>query len=390
MAQEVGPTPITQAQREIPEEQLLDLGIEVFTSEELTEDEAKDKGTHPAIRKAEGHFIAYHMKNTLQQTSHWGAIRVMPSEEADVDVRIRGEILESNGEVLALRVEAVDSSGETWFTKSYKHEATAASYTAMVPGEKDAFQDLYNAIANDVVAYKEKLTAEEIREIRTISKLEFAAHFAPEAFGDYVSTSKDGKTVLQRLPADDDPMMERLLRVRGRDHMYVDTLNQYYDGFYQEMWPAYESWRKNNRIERISLRKMKRDAYIRQAVGVLMLATAVALGAGDVDNSGALQSILIVGGGAVIVDGINISRQAEIHRAAVEELSDSFGSEMKPVVMDFEGEQYELTGTVEEQYARWRKLLQEIYYNETGFGPEDPAESKQPLENGSLPQPKTK
>jgi len=386
-AQKVGPTPIAQAQREIPEEQLLDVGIAVFTSEQLTDEEAKDKGTNSEIRKAEGHFMAYHLKNTLQRTSHWGAIRVVPSEGADVDVLVRGEILESDGEGLALKVEVTDSTGETWFTKSYKNEATAASYTGLVPGEKDAFQDLYNAIANDVVAHKEKLTPDEIRTIRTVSKLEFAAQFAPEAFGDYVTTNKKGETTIDRLPADDDPMMERLMRVRSRDHMYVDTLNQYYDGFYQEMWPPYENWRKNSRIERISLRKMKRDAYMRQAAGVLMLAMAVALGAGDVDNSGALQSILILGGGAVIIDGINISRQAEIHRAAIEELSDSFGSEMKSVIMEFQGQQYELTGTAEEQYARWRELLHEIYYTETGFRPQDQTGTSQ--QPGNVPRPQS-
>jgi hypothetical protein len=155
------------------------------------------------------------------------------------------------------------------------------------------------------------------------------------------------------------------------------------------MWSPYQDWRKNNRIERISLRKMKRDAYFRQAAGVLMLAMAVALGAGDVDNTGALQSILILGGGAVIVDGINISRQAEIHRAAIEELSESFGSEMKPVVMEFEGERYELTGTAEEQYARWRELLRQIYYAETGFGPQDPMEPDPQSDSAPVPPPHT-
>ena len=33
----------------------------------------------------------------------------------------------------------------------------------------------------------------------------------------------------------------------------------------------------------------------------------------------------------------------------------------------FEGKQYELTGTAEEQYKRWRELLREIYLAETGF-----------------------
>ena len=32
--------------------------------------------------------------------------------------------------------------------------------------------------------------------------------------------------------------------------MYVDTLNEYYEAFYNDMWPSYENWRKLNMTER--------------------------------------------------------------------------------------------------------------------------------------------
>ncbi len=377
-AHEVGPTAIIQAQEEIPEEELLDVGIAVFRSEEITEEKAKEEGTHPDIRKAERHFMPYHLKNTLQQTSHWGAVRVMPVETPDVDLLLRGEILESNGEHLVLRVEVIDAAGNTWFRKAYEEEAKQSFYKENVPGEKDAFQDIYNAIANDMAAHKKELSQDEIREIRSISRLRFAAGFAPDAFGDYLIRDKEEKFTINRLPADDDPMMARLLQVRDRDHMYVDTLNEYYDGFYNEMWPDYEEWRKANRTEQVALRKMKRDAYIRQGVGALMMAMAIALAAGGVDNSYAIQEGLLLGGGAVMYSGINISKQAEIHRVAIQELSESFGNEMKPVVMEFQGKKYELTGSAEEQYRHWRELLREIYYEETGFGKTDSPQTEQP------------
>ena len=41
-------------------------------------------------------------------------------------------------------------------------------------------------------------------------------------------------------------MMDRLLKIREREYMYVDTLNQQYEEFYDEMWPPYENWRKLN------------------------------------------------------------------------------------------------------------------------------------------------
>jgi len=377
-AHEVGPTSILQAQQEIPEEELLDVGVTVFESKELTEEEAKEEATHPDIRKAECHFVPYHLKNTLQQSSHWGAVRVIPKEAPDVDVLVRGEILESDGERLILKVEVVDATGRTWFRKAYKDKATQNYYSDNVVGEKDAFQDLYNAIANDMADFKKGLGPEQIQKIRTVSKLRFAADFAPDAFGDYLNKQKEDRIEIKRLPADNDPMLARLIQVRQRDHMYVDTLNEYYEGFYNEMWPAYEEWRKANLTEQVAIRKIKRDAYIRQAAGALMMALAIALAAGDVNNTYALQNGLILGGGAIFIDGINISKQAEIHRMAIKELSESFGNEMKPVVMEFQGKRYELTGSAEEQYRHWRELLRKIYLEETGFGPPETPEADHP------------
>jgi hypothetical protein len=38
--------------------------------------------------------------------------------------------------------------------------------------------------------------------------------------------------------------------------------------------------------------------------------------------------------------------------------------------MEFEGQQYELTGSAEEQFKRWRELLEQIYFLETGLDPD--------------------
>jgi hypothetical protein len=366
-AHEVGPTPIMQAEKEIPEDELLDVGILVFSSPEIDEEAAKDEGTHPEIRKAETHFIPYHLKNTLHQSSHWGAVRVLPGETNSVDLLVTGEILASNGEHLVLEIEATDATGRTWLTKTYEKEASEVFYSATVPGEKDAFQDLYNMVANDIANHKKQLSASDVKNIRTVSKLKFARDFAPDAYNDYLKTSDKNQFSINRLPADDDPMIERLLRIREREYMYVDTLNEYYDVFYNEMWPNYEDWREANLAEQKALKKIKREAMVRQLVGALLVAGAVAMGASDINNTGALQAGMIIVGGQVIIDGFNISREAEIHSAAIQELSESFGNEMQPVVMEFQGKQYELTGSAEEQFKRWRELLRKIYQAETGF-----------------------
>ena len=99
-----------------------------------------------------------------------------------------------------------------------------------------------------------------------------------------------------------------------------------------------------------------------------MIAGAIALQAGDIGDTSALSGTLIVGGGQVIVSGINITEQVKIHTAAIQELAESFGAEMRPTVIELEGKRYELVGTAGEQYLEWKDLLREIYFEETGFG----------------------
>jgi hypothetical protein len=369
-AQKVGPTPIHRAKGEIPEAQLLDVGILVFESEELTEEEAEDQGTNLEIRKAEAHYIPYHLKNTLHQSSHWGAVQVVPSESASVDLMVKGTIHESNGKLLMVEVDVVDATGRIWFDKWYVAEASEFFYSGNKVGEKDAFQDLYDTIANDMAAFKSRLTPAEIEKIRIVSQLQFAKDYAPYAFDSYLTRDKENTSVINRLPADGDPMMERLLKVREREYMFLDVMNQYYDSLYKEMWEPYESWRKLNLTELNSMEKVKRDALTRQIIGALLVVGAVAAASSDSSVAGNLSPVIAIIGGQVFIDGYNISKQAEIHAAAIEELSASFGGQMEPAIVEFEGKKYELTGTAEEQYKRLRELLREIYQEETGFDQE--------------------
>ena len=61
-AQEVGPTPIMQAEQEIPEDQLMDVGILVFESKEVDEETTKIHCTRalPGVR-----FVYFRRKPTV-------------------------------------------------------------------------------------------------------------------------------------------------------------------------------------------------------------------------------------------------------------------------------------------------------------------------------------
>lgn len=359
-----------QATREVPEEELLDVGIVVFDPGTVDEKTEKKDGTNDRIRKAEAHFIPHHLKNTLQQTGHWGAVRVLPSPIDHADLLITGRILESDGKNLAVEVSARDATGNTWLRETYRLTAQDPFYTRTEVAQQDVFQPVYNDIANDLVDALAELSPRTRRLIRTTSQLRFAADMAPEPFADYIRVDDRGHVELLRLPSDKDPTMDRLMTVRDREHMYIDTLDEYYERTYRKMWAEYENWRKFNFAEQKALAEVNKQKWNRIIGGGLMIALAIALEVGEVEHTSTVRDVLVLGGGSVVVSGVNVSKQAGMHKAALDELSESFGSEMEPIVVELEGKQVELTGTAQEQFQQWRGILRDRYRAETGFEPE--------------------
>ncbi|MEX2326259.1 MAG: hypothetical protein WD558_00885, partial [Pseudomonadales bacterium] len=69
----------------------------------------------------------------------------------------------------------------------------------------------------------------------------------------------------------------------------------------------------------------------------------------------------------MIKSGMERRREAEIHEESLRELSQSLGAEITPFVLDIEGRTIELTGTADAQYQQWRRILKDIYIEETGL-----------------------
>jgi hypothetical protein len=385
----VRPTPIRTAAAEVPESQLLDVGVALTEVPALSEKQLEKQGTTADIRQSESHFIPYHLKNTLQMSSYWGTVQVVPPGDDNVDLLVATKLNKSNGEIIQLEVEAVDASGRRWLRRKYEAKAESGDYVNTVEGKREVYQDLYNTIANDLSKFKNGLPPEDVERIRAVSQLKFAAEFAPEAYGDYLSEGRNGRVLIDRLPAEGDPLMDRIDRIHAREQMFIDTLNQYYEGFYLEMWEAYENWRRYYLVEQDARREAQADAFWRTVGGALMIAAAVALQVGDVPDTGALSGVLILAGGQVVISGINVSQQVKIHAAAIQELAESFGAEIRPTVVELEGKQYELTGTAAEQYQEWKALLRRIHEEETGFaaGADDEAHRSAPAPGATPARP---
>ena len=95
----------------------------------------------------------------------------------------------------------------------------------------------------------------------------------------------------------------------------------------------------------------------------------------------------IAGGVAGVISGYKKREEAKIHTESIKEISGSFQTEAAPLVVDVEGRTLRLTGTAEQQYAEWRRLLHDLYKEETGLVPTAPvgpaADSKTPAAQSS-------
>ena len=370
---DVEPTRIDMAASELAEAELLDVGIVTFDTGVVAggqeADADADEAVSAEIRAGESRYIPVHLKNTMQRTGHWGAVRVVPAPSEATDVQVTGKILVSDGETLELAVAARDATGRQWFSHVYEASKEADEYGEYRRGDEDPFQDLYNTIANDLARHKAGLDRAAIENIRRVSELRFAAWIAPEVFGSYLSVDEEGIRHVVRLPAADDPMLVRVNRIREREYMLVDTLTSHYDVFYASMWDPYVGWRRSRSEEMEALREVEREALTRQILGGALIAGAIALDIlGGGNNTASLRNVMLVGGAWSIKSGIDMGGQAEIHEDAIRELGVSFESEVKPMVVEVEGQTVELTGSAEAQYADWRRLLEHIYFTETGLG----------------------
>jgi len=363
---------LQRASTEIPEDQLLDVWIELFDPGTLPKDKDDASGLSMDIRQAESRYMPVELRDAMEKTGYWGAVRVVPRDTEGGELVVRGTILVSDGERLELSISALDATGREWFNRRYESEKVASEvYPVSGQPPVEPFQSVYNTIANDLASFRAQLTPGEITAIRRVAQLRFAADIAPDAYAGYLQHDDTGHYAVTHLPAGDDPMYRRVLAIRERDFLLIDTLNGHFDNFYREMQQPYSDWRRTRGEEAASLHEIEQDALKRKLLGVAAIVGAVAIEASSNGSrsasTGILRDAMVLGGIYAIKTGFDKDSETGIHRDAIKELGDSFASETRPLVVEVEGQTHELTGSAEAQYARWRALLKQLYATETGL-----------------------
>ncbi len=411
------PLALDYAKTEIPDSRLLGVRIAVFDPGELPESKDQSSGLSMEIRRAEARFVAIHLKNVMQRTGHWGPVRVVPSSTPHAEVMVDGRILESDGEILKLDVTVRDATGTLWLDREYEGIIDLELYKKAAKARIEPFQYLYHRIANDIASYRATMPLVRVEGVRRVAELRFAVDFAPRAFKGYLKNAEapredaepgigavinifkqDGARPatekryygVARLPAEDDPMLMRVRRVKARDNMLVDTIDLQYDGLYRRLGDPYREWRKSRVVEIDAIRKLEdeRNAQVGRSVAIVL--GAILIEALAASASGGRSRIPVTAGVTGAVAGIAVqmavqavqkaSDDAKIHKAGLTELGESFAADAEPIVFEVEGETVELTGTAEEKFRQWREILAKLHEREVGPDLSESVESVETVE----------
>ncbi len=329
----------------------VDIGIVPFTTRENAVNKAAfGDWIFDEIKLKETQFLPHLLSKALIESDLWGAVRVLPEADPSLVITIRGEIISSTGLDLAVHINATDSSGRVWLAQDYADVAQLSDYpesTRFTYGNRfdganyvDPFHDLYKQVANDLLAARDGLDDGLLAETLQIADLVYARDLAPERFASTLTKNEEGLLRLVTLPAADDPMLARVSDMRYRHHLFIDTVDEYYQTLYEDIQPAYVLWR------RYSLDQTE-ETLSREATPP------------STTTYGDSRSFL------ALSQRYDRFKWSKIYEHEFTELAAGFNNELAPAMLALNGQVHGLSGTMEQQYREWRGILRALFELET-------------------------
>lgn len=313
----------------------LNISISVFQSEREVSGSLYSSAAQ--VRSVEQRYLPFLLKETLTRSGHWGAVRVMPRDDPSAEINVSGTILFSDGVELKLAIRVQDARGKVWFEQVYYDVASELDYAVDPNYQIDPFQDIYNKIANDMSDVLLLINDDTHRQILEVASVRYGMALSPEAFSKYLN-SEEGLFVLVGLPSLDDPVFERVQRIRDSEYLFTDGVDAHYESLHRKLGPTYSWWRYFS-YELI--------------VGNQRLKTIDATRGATRGSWYAMERIY------------KTHKESKMNEDALRELTASFDRETAPIVTEIAGRVVELDGTLDTQYTQWRRLLRQLYLNET-------------------------
>lgn len=296
----------------------------------------RDLQIFPRIREVEAKFLPFVLRETLVESGEWGAVRVVTEPDDAAEIVISGSIVHSDGERLELRVRAVDATGRLWFDRGFSARLSGDGSPTDSGKTGSPYQPLYDAIAKTLQEARQQLDVRALGRIVEISLLRYAVELSPAAFGQYLAEDEQGRYVLRRLPARSDPMLDRIERIRLTEYVITDTVDAKFRELHEEIASTYALWRE---YRRKSVEYDRQNAERAQESG-----TDVAPGSYEAIRNR--------------YDNYKWDRVTAQER---DRLAIAFNNEVGPVVEAMEARIAELETWVDEKYAEWHGLLEQLF-----------------------------
>lgn len=318
----------------------LELGIAVF--DQGLDQAAGDNSVFPSIRKAESLLLPVTLASMLKASGAVSIVRVVHSAQVQLPLLLEGKIRRADGAVLELALTLRGADAGLLLDRVYRDEAEVADYP--VQSGKDPFDDVYRAIANDVQAALAALTPARRDALRRLALMRFAASLAPATFSRFIDSDARGRYTLASFPADDDPMLRRLNRLRRQDQLFIDSVDEQYAELRDEVAQSYALWREY--------------AFELQRYGQSYRAGAAGR-----------RSTARRGSYAAMQQVYASYRKVKIQEQDLRGLVEGFGGESLETVLEVDDGIVRLRGSVARRYEEWRRILARIYALESGARP---------------------
>lgn len=325
---------ITAQKRQPP---YLNVNIAAFTND--TQGTGRLNRIYAPVREVEASYLPVLLRNALDDSGLWGAVRVAPGPNPSAEVQVTARILKSTALELKLHVDVKDSRGTTWLDKDYDDKARGAIYADGNNIGDDAFQNLFIQIANDMYKVRAGLSQDTAGDITRAALLRYADTLSPQSFSRYLSTDSNGIVEVKGLPAQNDKMYLRVKKIRAVEYKFEDVMDEEYSRYYEKLRSVYPYW------QRYSYELLSYNNHINSTDSV----------SGEKRRAGSWDAT---------VDVYDTFKEYKLNEDELRELATSFKSETHRTALELEGHVIELKGPLTDQYRQWRKILSQIYTEE--------------------------
>lgn len=281
------------------------------------------------VREVEKRYMPYVLKQALDRSGYWGAVRVMPQYDPSAEINVEGRIITSSGMELAIEVRVTDATGHVWLDRVFEDRTDAIDYATDPDFVTDSFNDLYHRVANEM---RDALSLVDRQRVINAALVVYGAELSPETFSRFLAGHQPGMGVTG-LPAEDDPVLKNVMGIRDAEYLFADSVDSHYEQLYQTVGPTYAWWRYysyeliegNQRLEKIDATRgaTKGSWYAMERI-------------------------------------YKTFKEAKMNQDALRELSESFDRETSATTAKISGQVIELEGTLDEQYESWRQLLRQM------------------------------